>query len=87
MKKENSSFIIILAIFTLFSTGCKRDTKPPDRVIDIEGNTYKTVKIGDQQWMCENLRTTRFNDGTDIPLTKDDDAWRNLKSSGFCWYS
>jgi uncharacterized protein (TIGR02145 family) len=87
MKKENSSLILILAIFTLFYTGCKKDPKPPDQVTDIEGNTYKTIKIGDQLWMSENLITTRFNDGTDIALTKDDDAWRNLKSSGYCWYN
>lgn len=87
MKKENSSLILILAIFTLYYTGCKKDPKPPDPVTDIEGNTYKTIKIGDQLWMSENLRTTRFNDGADIPLTKDDDAWRNLTTAAYCWYN
>ena len=87
MEKENSSVILILAIFILFYTGCKKDPKAVDPVTDIEGNTYKTIKIGDQLWMSENLRTTRFNDGADIPLTKDDDSWHNLKSSGYCWYN
>jgi uncharacterized protein (TIGR02145 family) len=87
MEKENSSLILILAIFTLFYTGCKKDSKLPDPVTDTEGNTYKTIKIGDQLWMSENLRTTRFNDGTDIPLTKDDEAWRNLTMAGYCWYN
>ena len=87
MEKENSSLILILAIFTLFYTGCKKDPKLPDPVTDTEGNTYKTIKIGDQLWMSENLRTTRFNDGADIPLTKDDDAWRNLTIAGYCWYN
>ena len=37
-------------------------------VTDSEGNTYNTVSIGDQCWMKENLRTTKYPDGTDIPL-------------------
>lgn len=37
-------------------------------VTDIDGNTYNTVIIGNQCWMKENLRTTRFADGVTISL-------------------
>ena len=40
----------------------------PDAVVDIDGNSYDAVRIGDQVWMAENLRTTRYADGTTIPL-------------------
>jgi uncharacterized protein (TIGR02145 family) len=55
-------------------------------VTDIDGNTYYTVTIGDQEWMGQNLKTTRFNDSTSIPLVESDQEWFSLGSPGYCWY-
>jgi len=54
---------------------------------DIDGNKYSTVQIGTQLWMKENLRTTRYKDGSDIPLVSDNVKWSNLASPGYCWYN
>ena len=36
--------------------------------------------------MAENLRTTRFNDGTDIPEIDENDAWSTSVGPAYCWY-
>lgn len=54
---------------------------------DTDGNTYNTVKIGTQTWMTENLKTTRYSDGTTIPLVADTKAWSNRSSPGYCLYN
>lgn len=56
-------------------------------VSDIEGNVYRTIQIGTQIWMAENLKTTTFNDNTFIPLVTDKNSWINLTTPGFCWYN
>ncbi|MEI7423283.1 MAG: FISUMP domain-containing protein [Prolixibacteraceae bacterium] len=56
-------------------------------VIDIESNIYKTIQIGSQLWMAENLKTTKYNDGIAIPLVTDNVAWNHLSKPGYCWYN
>ncbi len=56
-------------------------------ITDIDGNVYYAVTIGAQVWMVENLKTTRYNDGTAIPLATDDAAWGNASTTpAYCWY-
>jgi len=56
-------------------------------VIDIDNNRYHIVTIGTQTWMAENLKVTRYNDGTPIPLVTDNVAWSNLSTPGYTWYN
>ncbi len=58
---------------------------PPPPVSDIDGNTYQTVKIGNQIWMQENLKTTRFNDGTSLAFGINALEWTALTSGGYCY--
>ena len=56
-------------------------------VVDIDGNVYHSVRIGTQVWLRENLKTTRYNDGTAIPLVTDSIKWSYLLAPGYCWYN
>jgi len=58
-----------------------------ETVKDADGNVYHTVKIGNQIWTVENLRTTRYNDGTPIPQVTDAAGWKGLASPGFCYFN
>lgn len=56
-------------------------------VTDIDGNVYKTITIGLQTWMAENLRTTKYCDGSAIPEVTDGMIWGNLTTGAYCNYN
>jgi len=55
-------------------------------VKDIDGNTYKTKKIGTQVWMAENLKVTHYRNGQPVPKVTDNAAWSNLTIGARCYY-
>ena len=55
-------------------------------VTDIDGNVYNTITIGSQVWTLENLKTTRYRDGTLIPDVTGNTAWAALTSGAYCNY-
>ena len=54
-------------------------------VIDFDGNNYKTVIIGNQEWMAENLRASKYANGDSIINIEDSTQWSNSTSGAFCW--
>ena len=77
--------LIYLVNFVVFIYGCEKE-KYSGTITDIDGNTYKTVEIGNQTWMSENLKTTRYNDNNPITSVTDSIAWLNLKTAAYSWY-
>ena len=54
--------------------------------IDIDGNVYKTVHIGDQIWMAENLKVTRYRNGDAIPYLVENESWISTSTGAYCVY-
>ena len=55
-------------------------------VTDYDGNVYHIVKIGDQEWLMENLEVKHFRNGDAIPEVTDNDTWAALTSEAYCKY-
>ncbi len=87
MKKLSFYLIIMGLLFGSFA--CKKKTEdivptPITSVTDIDGNTYKVVKIGNQYWMAENLKVTHYRNGDSIPTTYPSN--KNIGTGGILAY-
>lgn len=60
-----------------------------DSISDIDGNVYKTVRIGDQTWMAENLKVTHYRNSDVIDNVTDLSKWGffNITTAAYCWYN
>jgi len=56
------------------------------KVFDADSNIYHVVRIGTQLWMNENLKTTKYNDNTEIPMVTDATEWVGLTTPAYAWY-
>lgn len=56
-----------------------------EELIDIEGNVYKTITIGNQTWLAENFRATKYNNGNTINEISDASEWSDDKNGAYCW--
>jgi uncharacterized protein (TIGR02145 family) len=70
----------VTVLDTNSTTGCGTN------VTDIDGNIYSVVKIGNQCWMQQNLKTTKYNDGTSIPPGLDDATWAQDNTGAYAMY-
>ena len=82
----------VVAILVVFTASCKKEEQGglsdvSGTLKDADGNVYKTIVIGNQEWMAENLRTTRFSDGSPISSPGPDNrAWETNSTGAYSWY-
>jgi len=63
------------------------NSEASDDCIDADGNEYATIEIGDQTWMAENLKTTKYNNDSNIANITDDTLWNNDTDGAYCAYN
>ena len=84
--------LLVLVLFSLFLfLSCSDDPTSSqdksDTITDIDGNVYKIVKIGEQWWMAENLKVTKYRNGEAIPNVFGNSEWAGLSTGAYCVYN
>lgn len=87
--------LLYTSVFLILSCDKVTNTKPSTQfnerliyraVTDIDRNQYRTIQVGDQVWMAENLRTTRYANGDSIPNIQNAQEWSFLKTGAWAHY-
>ena len=81
-----SRFCSILMAGLVLATNSQCRRTESNTVTDVDGNIYSTAVIGDYRWMTENLKSTRFSDGSEIPCIKDQWTWLRSYTAAYCYY-
>lgn len=86
--------MFVFACITSIQYSCEKKEDPEiesqlGAVIDYDGNSYHTIQLGDQWWMVNNLKTTHYADGTEIPLVESNSDWEALgyEEKAYCFYN
>lgn len=94
MKKSVYTLLLLLVGIS----ACKKDKDKnavthlnPDltygSVMDVDGNKYATIQIGNQEWMAENLRTTRYSNGDTLSHCIENWRWYSITTGAWCNYN
>ena len=81
MLKGKRQVAYVMLITAIFFYSCEKEVI--SNLFDIDGNEYKTITIGKQVWMAENLKVTHYRDGTAITNVTDNAAWAALTTEAY----
>ena len=88
-----ANYLILVILLAIFSAGCVNvdegiaDIESNENIlVDVDGNVYKTIKIGDQVWMAENLKSTKFRNGDPISTTPNGTCVAYEEQPIYYWY-
>lgn len=86
--KPKFLFFVSIILAGMFFYGCDPVEDPGNndgKVTDVDGNEYKTVTINGKVWMAENLKVTKYNDGTAITNITEQSVWKTQTAGAYCW--
>ncbi len=75
------------SIGTSYGSEVSFNTLKDNQIADIEDNIYNTVNIGTQVWFKENLKTTRYANGDQIPNVTNTGEWQSITSGAWRYYN
>jgi uncharacterized protein (TIGR02145 family) len=81
---KRSIIIWIFLVLVLILIRCEKETN--SLPMDGDGNRYDTIVFGEQTWLTENLKTTKYINGDPIRLVTDDSEWSERTQGAYCWY-
>lgn len=91
---SNRTLLVYILSLVLVVMACEKvdeeseeETVDPNAIMDIDGNIYTSVIIGDQEWMVENLKVTHYRDGNAIAKIVDATEWFNSTAGAYCSYN
>jgi len=79
--------LITIFVLTIYTSISAQIYTQGDGVTDIDGNFYTSIKINGQEWMQENLKVSKFQNGDAINYVTDSAEWTDTKADAYCYYN
>ena len=89
LTKLSMKNILLLVVLAFVFSNCKKASNKSNEsseMVDIDGNKYPIVKIGEKTWSAQNLNVSKYRNGDIIPQVTDPDEWDALTTGAWCYY-